>query len=50
MQWNAREHAGFTTGIPWLRVNPNYKEINAEEALADQDSVLLYVQEIDRFA
>ncbi len=30
-------------------VNPNYKEINAEEALADQDSVL-YVQEIDRFA
>ena len=34
MQWNAREHAGFTTGIPWLRVNPNYKEINAEEALA----------------
>ena len=39
MQWNAREHAGFTTGIPWLRVNPNYKEINAEEALADQDSV-----------
>ena len=34
MQWNAREHAGFTTGIPWLRVNPIYKEINAEEALA----------------
>ena len=45
MQWNAREHAGFTTGIPWLRVNPNYKEINAEEALADQDSVF-YISRI----
>ena len=48
MQWNAREHAGFTTGIPWLRVNPNYKEINAEEALADQDSVFyMYKKLID---
>ncbi|HAP7631870.1 alpha-glucosidase [Enterococcus faecium] len=48
MQWNAREYAGFTTGIPWLRVNPNYKEINAEEALADQDSVFyMYKKLID---
>ncbi|EPN9377475.1 glycoside hydrolase family 13 protein [Enterococcus faecium] len=48
MQWNASEHAGFTMGIPWLRVNPNYKEINAEEALADQKSVFyMYKKLID---
>jgi oligo-1,6-glucosidase len=40
MQWDASEHAGFTTGSPWLAVNPNHVEINAEAALADPDSVL----------
>jgi oligo-1,6-glucosidase len=39
MQWDASEHAGFTTGTPWLAVNPNHVEINAEAALADPDSV-----------
>ncbi|MGZ8648188.1 MAG: alpha-glucosidase [Solirubrobacteraceae bacterium] len=39
MQWDAAEHAGFTTGTPWLAVNPNHVEINAEAALADPDSV-----------
>jgi oligo-1,6-glucosidase len=39
MQWDASEHAGFTTGTPWLAVNPNHAEINAEAALADPDSV-----------
>ena len=28
MQWDASPHAGFTTGIPWLPVNPSYPEIN----------------------
>ena len=39
MQWSAGENAGFTTGTPWLPVNPNYTEVNAEAALADPDSV-----------
>ncbi|HET9738580.1 MAG TPA: alpha-glucosidase, partial [Solirubrobacteraceae bacterium] len=39
MQWDASEHAGFTTGIPWLAANPNHSEINAETATADADSV-----------
>jgi oligo-1,6-glucosidase len=39
MQWDAGEHAGFTTGTPWLAVNPNHTEINAEAARADPDSV-----------
>jgi oligo-1,6-glucosidase len=40
MQWDASEHAGFTTGTPWLAVNPNHDTINARAALADPDSVL----------
>jgi len=39
VQWDASPHAGFTTGTPWLAVNPNHTEINAEAALADPDSV-----------
>jgi oligo-1,6-glucosidase len=39
VQWDASPHAGFTTGTPWLAVNPNHVEINAEAALADPDSV-----------
>ena len=39
MQWDASEHAGFTSGEPWIPVNPNFPEINAEAALADPDSV-----------
>jgi oligo-1,6-glucosidase len=40
MQWDASAQAGFTTGTPWLAVNPNHTEINAEAARADPDSVL----------
>ena len=39
MQWTAGENAGFTTGTPWMRVNPNHTAINAEAELADPDSV-----------
>jgi oligo-1,6-glucosidase len=39
MQWDASAHAGFTTGTPWIAVNPNYAEINAAAARADPDSV-----------
>jgi oligo-1,6-glucosidase len=39
MQWDASEQAGFTAGTPWLAVNPNHVEINAQAAIADPDSV-----------
>ncbi|WP_342565264.1 alpha-glucosidase [Paenibacillus sp. FSL R7-0345] len=46
MQWNDTANAGFTEGTPWLKVNPNYKEINVEQALADSDSVFYYYQKL----
>lgn len=39
MQWSDKANAGFTTGAPWLRVNPNYTKINAAAQLKDPDSV-----------
>lgn len=39
MQWSAGENAGFTTGIPWIGVNPNYPRINVEAARQDPDSI-----------
>ncbi|MED0656304.1 alpha-glucosidase [Anoxybacillus ayderensis] len=46
MQWDDSEHAGFTTGTPWLKVNPNYKEINVKQALADPNSVYYYYKKL----
>jgi oligo-1,6-glucosidase len=40
MQWDRGPNAGFTTAEPWIAVNPNHTEINAEAALADTGSVL----------
>ena len=40
MQWDDSEHAGFTTGTPWMAVNPNYATINAQDQQADELSVL----------
>lgn len=42
MQWNAEPNAGFTTGEPWIPVNPNYTHINVKAAAADPNSVLSY--------
>ncbi len=39
VQWDASANAGFTTGAPWIAVNPNHAEINAVAAVADPDSV-----------
>ena len=39
VQWDASAHAGFTTGEPWIAVNPNYPAVNAAAALGDDDSV-----------
>ena len=48
MQWNDSRNAGFTTGTPWINVNPNYPKINAQAAVADPDSVFHYYQELIR--
>lgn len=42
MQWDSTSNAGFTTGTPWIQVNPNYKGINVDESLANPDSILNY--------
>lgn len=48
MQWDDSRNAGFTTGTPWINVNPNYPKINAQAAVADPDSVFHYYQELIR--
>ncbi|MBM6668132.1 alpha-glucosidase [Lacrimispora saccharolytica] len=46
MQWDDGANAGFTTGTPWIMVNPNYTEINAKTEMEDPDSVFRYYQKI----
>lgn len=46
MQWDGSRHAGFTTGTPWIAVNPNHVEINAQVETADDDSVLNYYKRL----
>jgi len=46
MQWSAESGAGFTNGVPWLPVNENFREINAEAVLEDPDSIFYYYQKL----
>lgn len=46
MQWDDSENAGFTTGTPWIPVNPNYKEINAKEQMGRKNSVFHYYKKL----
>lgn len=46
MQWTAGENAGFTDGKPWLAVNSNHEEINADQAMSDPDSVFYTYQKL----
>lgn len=48
MQWDDSVNAGFTTGTPWMRVNPNYTKINVKAEMADTDSVFHYYQQLIR--
>ncbi|HAZ55394.1 MAG TPA: alpha,alpha-phosphotrehalase [Franconibacter helveticus] len=48
MQWDDGDNGGFTTGTPWLGVNPNYRTINAKAALEDPDSVFYAYQKLIR--
>ena len=48
VQWNDGANAGFTTGKPWLKVNPNYKQINVQAQVNDEDSVLAFYKKLTR--
>ena len=48
MQWDTEVNAGFTKGIPWIAVNPNYTEINAEEERKDPNSVYQFYRGLIR--
>ena len=48
MQWDDTPNAGFTTGTPWIDVNPNYVDINAASQVDDPDSVFSYYRELIR--
>ncbi|MFD1177653.1 alpha-glucosidase [Paenibacillus puldeungensis] len=46
MQWDDSPNAGFTKGTPWLRVNPNYKDIHVQKDLASRDSIYRFYQQL----
>lgn len=46
MQWSGEENAGFTSGTPWMKVNPNYSAINVKAQQENEDSVLRYYQKL----
>lgn len=48
MQWSDQPQAGFTEGTPWIKVNPNYPEVNVNRDLASPDSIYKYYQRLIR--
>lgn len=46
MQWDSSRNAGFTQGEPWISINPNYIEINAEKAMKDPNSIFHYYKKL----
>ncbi|NOH83750.1 alpha-glucosidase [Vibrio sp. 03-59-1] len=46
MHWSNADNAGFTQGTPWIELNPNYPEINVENALNDSDSIFYHYQKL----
>jgi len=46
MQWDGTENSGFTSGKPWIAVNPNYKAINVEQEEKSNDSILSFYKEM----
>lgn len=45
-QWDSTENAGFTSGKPWLKVNPNYTDINLKADLADPESIFVFYKKL----
>ncbi|WP_424161715.1 alpha,alpha-phosphotrehalase [Bacillus amyloliquefaciens] len=48
VQWNSEPHGGFTTGTPWIPAADDYRDINAEAALRDPDSIFYHYQKLIR--
>ncbi|MRH43878.1 alpha,alpha-phosphotrehalase [Aquibacillus halophilus] len=48
VQWNDNTNAGFTNGTPWINIAENYKEVNAEQAIAEKDSIFYHYQRLIR--
>ncbi len=46
MPWNDGPNAGFTTGTPWLKLNPSWPQVNAAQAVADAGSVFHYYRRL----
>ncbi|WP_285009521.1 glycoside hydrolase family 13 protein [Lactococcus formosensis] len=46
MQWSNAKTAGFSTGHPWLAINPNYEKINVDAALEDENSIFYTYQKL----
>ncbi|WML57627.1 alpha-glucosidase [Neobacillus sp. PS2-9] len=46
VQWDASEHGGFTTGTPWIKSNPRYKEINVKSTIEDPKSIFYFYQKL----
>ena len=46
MQWNSGRNAGFTTGKPWLKINPNYTTINVQQSLNNRQSIYHYYKRL----
>lgn len=49
MQWNDSENAGFSEGDPWIKVNPNFREINVEKDKESDDSIFSFYQDLLHF-
>jgi len=49
MQWSIGENAGFSSHTPWMKVNPNYRDINVEESISDSDSIYNFYKELLKF-
>ena len=45
-QWNSSTNAGFTTGKPWLKINPNFTEVNLEELEKNTNSTVHYFRKL----
>lgn len=46
IQWNSTKNGGFTSGKPWIKINPNYSRINVEQAQNDSNSIFYYYQKL----
>lgn len=46
MQWSSETNAGFTSGTPWMKINPNFSEINVEDQRTNPDSILNHYKQM----